>query len=128
MEIINKATPGFAAYNGKQAKEYISFQAKNIFFSKKTCAKFQIKKGMFVHFVTDIDRLYFFVNDDENGLSLFSDNYRNALRCAGQTISHILKKKFPHITFTGQLPIRECPTKLNDNKLIEVLIHKRIIK
>ena len=128
MEILDKNTPGFTVTNKRGGKIMITFSDSGIFISSSACREFDLNPLDKIHFIHDIDRLYFMVNDDSSGFSLFQcGSSKNGLRSKCITMINMLKKKMPTIISPPvSFPLKQSPTKLNGSKLIEILIHKKL--
>jgi hypothetical protein len=127
MEILDKNTPGFTVTNKRGGKIMITFSDSGIFISSSACREFDLNPLDKIHFIHDLDRLYFFINEEKSGFSLFACGAgKNGLRSKCITMINILKKKMPTVISPPvSFPLKKSVTKLNGHNLIEILIHKK---
>lgn len=129
MEIIDRTTQGIVPKNGSYGFATLSVRTGYWILSKKACLIFGIKVGDCIHFVTEPDRLYFYCDKDSiTGMNLLqSTKGYDGVRLNGRTLFDVMRKRYPVvIKENAKFSLRESVTSLNGNKLIEVLIHKRL--
>lgn len=80
MQIINKKHQDISSSKRSDQICYIYFYNKQeIHFSAAATKEFNLRIGMFVHFINEEDYWYFTVNKDEDGFKLQESNRRNAV-------------------------------------------------
>lgn len=130
MEIINKLHSKFRKNTGRVPIPFMSISLKMdfLYFPTNACEKFGLTNDLRIHFVTELDRLYFFVNEDKNGLAFtLSSKDRTGLRVGSSTVIKILKEKFPTKIIAGnRFKLRESVAKFNGCTTVEVLLHKKL--
>jgi hypothetical protein len=124
MEVINEKTLGVLSPRQNRRGAYIFFSSEFITISKLAAKECGIKTGDKINFVSDYDRLYFYIDDNPEGLSLKPN--RTVFRVYSIGAVSVLFKKYSHI-FRKQTKfgIRPSVTTVNDKQLVEVLIHNK---
>lgn len=132
MELINNASKIVIEGNRKTGKPTMHFDTRDkwVSFSKKACYMFEILEGKRVNFLVELDRLFFYIDDNKDGMRicLLKNAYDSEdCRAYGTLIIRALQTKFPMKVKRGAtFSLREIPTKTNGCKTIEVLLHKKI--
>jgi hypothetical protein len=129
MEIINKLHSKFRKNTRSNGVPTISISLKMdfIYFPVNTCEKFALSNDLKIHFVSELDRLYFFTNTDKDGLCLSYSSKDRGLRLGSSTLIKILKEKFPSKIKAGnKFILKESVAKFNGCPTVEVLLHKKI--
>jgi len=124
MEVIDKAIVN----GGVKSIPSISFGVKSVFISKAAVYEFGLSIGSYIHFVYDVDRLYFYTDNDENGAKLsYAGGNKESFSFRSIAIIRELKKRIPKMKEKKAVfPVRLSATKWNNLSLIEVLIHKKV--
>lgn len=125
MEVINEKTVGVSSPHKNRIGAYIFFSSEYITISKLAAQEYGIEIGDKINFVSDYDRLYFYIDDNPDGLNLKKN--KNVFRVYSKGAVSVLFKKYSHV-FRKQkkFSLRESVTTLNERKLIEVLIRNKI--
>lgn len=127
MQVIDKSYPGYHKKNRRASKPTITFNEYFTRLSKAACADYGVFAGMNIHFITEPDRLYFYVDEDKSGFNLSIDHMQGC-GFRSKALMTILCEKYPQkVVDKSRFLIRESNTKWNGNRLMEVMIHKRII-
>jgi len=80
MQIINKKHADISFFKRSEQTCYIYFEnEREIHFSSAATKEFNLRIGMFVHFINEEDFWYFTVNKDEDGFFLQESNRRHAV-------------------------------------------------
>ena len=120
MEIVNMQT---SRKDG--LKVTVSIAKNNIYFTKMAVEKYGIEHGKRVTFVTDVDRLYFFVNDDPNGLKIFRTSEDGAKIC-GKALFKSLVRRLPNLLKAGHVfPLKWLNSEIQGNRVVEILFHNK---
>lgn len=124
MEVLDKSVTGFKS----KSIPSITFGDRYIHISKAAKEDYGIGIGVYLHFVCDVDRLYFYVDNDLSGLKTRDAGRKGeGIRLASPNMIKILRNKLPvFMKGLSRFPVREAVTKWNGIPLIEVLIHKKI--
>lgn len=124
MEVIDKSVTGFKS----KSIPSITFGDRYIHISKGAREEYNIPIGVYIHFVCDIDRLYFYADHDMSGLKTRDAGRKGeAIRLSSPNMIKMLRNKLPvFMKGLSRFPVRESVTKWNDLRLFEVLIHKKI--
>lgn len=127
MEIINNSSVEVQR-EGMGTPASISFKdaGYRIHFSKKLRLLADIKLNDYVHFVHDVDRLYFFIdNTNSDGVRIASAGKRGGTYANSKGVIGALVGKVPGLRRNLVYPVRRSVTKFNGNTLYEILIHKQ---
>ena len=80
FEIVNKKHKEISAFKKTDLTPYINFfNANEIHFSSAATTKFELRIGMYVHFITGDDCWYFSVNKDKDGFEIKASSRQNAV-------------------------------------------------
>lgn len=127
MEIINRESKQIKFYELRMPEPIITMSSdqRRIRMNKSTVIKYSLKAGMYIHFMADIDRLYFFWNDDKAGFILTAEP-SGGLNINSLSLCTMLIKKYVGKISTGNsFKLKKMSTKINDEEAIEVLLHTR---
>jgi hypothetical protein len=126
MQIINKTNKEYKLHDPRTGEPTIIFRdARKIYFTKSAVERFGLVEGKRVHFIADLDRLYFFVNTDNAGFRLVSET-RDTLKIHSMGLISTLRSQFPEkITGGVAFKLKALSTKINDCSAIEVLLRTR---
>lgn len=64
-----------------------------MFFSAGACREFGIQPGLFLHFVNDGDKWYFYCNDDKDGWALLGKEGKTSARIANASLIQLFLKR-----------------------------------
>jgi hypothetical protein len=120
MEIINAETR-----NKEGLKVTIAITRKEIYFNKMASDRFDITPHRMITFLTDVDRLFFYVSDDPNGLKIHQCT-QGGTKVYNTMVYRVLLEKIPYLLANGHIfPLKRSNSEMQGNKLIEVLFHKK---
>lgn len=127
MEIINKKHEDYVI-NKKTSEVYIHFGQNKQRFSISAGAvkEFKLKEGMYIHFATDVDRLYIYLNHDKHGIRA-TENH-SGLFFWSSPIMKMLMERVGLITPASKFPLRKSNTNVQGSIALEVMLHKKFTK
>jgi hypothetical protein len=128
MEIINNNHDEVIKNRTTWKEATIYFGPYTTTFSGVLVDQADMKKGMFVHFLADIDRLYFYVNEDTVGSKLGKNDKGKGkgLYCNNKTIVDVLLKKISHLKRQRHYLVRKSNLHAQEKQLWEVELHKKV--
>lgn len=126
MEIVNAATPGMKPKPGKHSKKYIYFGDGRVTISTAACEEYGISSGISINFVFDLDRLYFYIDNNPDGFKLIKREATFRFYSTG--LIDKVNEKYFSLTKRDSLKfgLRLLPTKINGCSLIEILIRSKL--
>jgi len=117
MEILNVKSKSLA-------RATVVFRDKYMYFSRGAIEHYGLEIGKRISFVTEVDRLYFYVNDDPDGF-LICKREGGALVWA-VLIMEVLLDQLPTLLRSGKkFPLKKTNTEVNGSKLVEILFHNK---
>ena len=127
MEIINRKHEEVTFKERVVLSSWISIMDhKQITISSGACREFGIQPNLFIHFINDGDRWYFYCNSDKDGWPLLNVSGKNSVRIANSALIHLFLKRTGrrvpckyHLQLTG--------SKKDGNALIEIMLNKPLI-
>jgi hypothetical protein len=120
MEVIDARTRDQAGL-----KVTISIYPNEIYFNKMAAAKLGIEANRRLTFLSDVDRLYFYISDDPFGIRLHAMQ-SGGVKLYGSKLYRVLKEKVPSLLANGHIfPLKQLKTQVQGNELIEILFHKK---
>lgn len=125
MEILNRESES-VRINKKSTPPLVTFRHNRsaIGFNRPAIDAFGFKPGMHLHFVVDIDRIYFFMNNDQSGIPIRKEG--DSFRILSKGMFTVLTKRFPERVVPGaSFKIRMMVTKINDCRTYEILLGAR---
>lgn len=134
MEVINKAHEDSKRAKSTWQKATIFFSTETIRFSGYLCEQAGIKTAneygpMYVHFVADLDRLYFYVNNNILGYKVTarpSGKGYLGLICYSAPGIRMLENNCPVLKRKRHYLVRKSVLHANEYELWEVLLHKKV--
>lgn len=117
MEILNVKSKSLA-------RATVVFRDKYMYFSRGSIEHFGVEVGKRLSFITEVDRLYFYVNDDPDGF-LICKREGGALVWA-VLIIEVLVERLPNLLKGGKkFPLKKTNTEVSGSYLVEILFHNK---
>lgn len=128
MEIINLKSEAYRNA-ARDTEPVISFGNRHFYISASAVRNFGLQgERKFIHFLIDVNRLYFYVNTNADGFTLFNATHADTLYGCFRTLHKVMLKQFPRVKFTQKYPIRRMATEYAGVPMYEVLLDHPIIK
>lgn len=129
MELINRDSETIKINTVIKILPRISISANSLIvrFNKSAAVQFHLVAGSYMHFLFDLDRLYFYTNDDASGF-LLKGNTKNGMTINNSALCTTLLEKFPYRMTAGSFFIlKRMQSKINDETVIEVIVKSKKI-
>lgn len=128
-EIIDKLHPLIKNKISKKSTAYIGFNKQwAIYISTEAAVQFNLTKGGYLHFKKDGDKLYFYVDqDEESGLKInvCQRDKSYFLKVSSKPTYELLQKYF-EIEVHDKYSLAPTNKKQSNSKLVEILLDKPI--
>lgn len=126
MEIINKQHEDITTNQRVHLAAYFKVRdLKSIYFSAGAAKKFGLSGGLYVHFMNDGDRWYFYCNSESDGFQLITNSHKNSvLICDASLVNLFLKRT--RTSLGCKFLIQLTPNKLKGSPVMEICLNKPI--
>ena len=126
MEIINRLHEDIFANQRVALEAYFKVETtKNILLSAGASLKYGLIPGLYIHFVNDENKWYFYCNGDNDGFRLLNrPNKNSVIICNSHLVTLFLKRTSCQIPC--KFPLRLTKAKKDGCSLIEIQTNKPI--
>lgn len=129
MELINRDSDSIKLNTIIKIAPRMSIAADRLIvrFNKSAAVQFHLVAGSYIHFLFDMDRLYFYTNDDQSGF-LLKGNTKNGMNINSSALCITLLEKFPYrMTAGSYFILSKMQSKINDETVVEVIVKSKKI-
>ena len=126
MEIINKRHEKITSNQRIDLAAYFKIESdKAVYFSAGAATEFGLSGGLYLHFVNDGDRWFFYCNSDKDGFKLISRPGKKATLICDASLVRLIKNR-TKCSISTKFLITETNNKLEGQGLLEINFNKII--
>lgn len=124
METINKLHKEITSNQRLDLAAYFKISNdRTIYFSAKAADDFGLFPGLYMHFMNDEDRWYFYCNNEEDGFKIIERLEKNSVIICSKSLVHLIIKRM-NISIGTRFPIELTANKLKADHMMEINFRK----
>lgn len=124
METINKRHDEITSNQRIDLAAYFKLESeKAVYFSAGAANEFGLIPGLFIHFVNDGDKWFFYCNDDKDGFKLISRPGKNSTLICDASLVKLISKR-TKVSIGAKFLITDTKSVLKGTGLLEINFNK----